>query len=124
MKIFIIFLLTFVLSANDQSTYFSNVNKQIPSIHFDMRYYTDNNFIGKPIDGYHAPICFLTNETALALQNVQSELRKEGLTLKVFDCFRPQRAVDHFVRWAKDLNDTKMKSTYYPNKKHLLQIQH
>jgi D-alanyl-D-alanine dipeptidase len=49
------------------------------------------------------------------LQNVQSELQKEGFTLKVFDCYRPQRAVDHFVRWAKDLNDTKMKSTYYPN---------
>ncbi len=102
-------------SHNYKSDVFTNVNQHIPSIKFDMRYTTTDNFIGKPIDGYQEPICYLSNETSIALANVQQSLQKEGLGLLVFDCYRPQRAVDHFVRWAKDIDDTKMKSTYYPN---------
>ncbi len=119
MRILISILLSLTLFASERTdsktSTFTNVNKHTPSIKFDMRYTTADNFIGRPIDGYKEPICYLTNETAQALQNVQNRLKKEGHSLKVFDCFRPQRAVEHFVRWAKEINDTKMKSIYYPN---------
>ena len=101
-----------LLNASDK---FINVNRYIPTINFDIRYYTHHNFIGKPIDGYAFALCLLTPEATLALQKVQKALLQEHLRLKVYDCYRPQRAVNHFIRWAKDLNDTKMKATYYPN---------
>ncbi len=81
----------------------------------DIRYYGDHNFVGEPIDGYVAPKCLLTVEAATALGAVQRDLAVTGLGLKVFDCYRPARAVGHFVRWAKDLDDTKMKSEFYPD---------
>ena len=94
---------------------FTNVNLFISGIHYDIRYAQENNFVGSVIEGYQKPLCFLSHKSALALKKVETSLQKKGLTLKVFDCYRPQRAVNHFVRWAKDLNDTKMKSVYYPN---------
>jgi D-alanyl-D-alanine dipeptidase len=119
MKALLLTLLMLTLLAADEKKgdvkeAFVNVNSQTPSIRFEIRYATGDNFIGRPIDGYEEPLCYLTNEAALALRQVQASLQKEGQTLHVYDCFRPQRAVDHFVRWAKDLNDTKMKSAYYP----------
>ncbi len=115
MKALLLTLLTLTLFADDlKEEAFVNVNAQTPSIRFEIRYATGNNFIGSPIDGYEEPLCYLTKEAALALQRVQASLQKEGQTLRVYDCFRPQRAVDHFVRWAKELNDTKMKNIYYP----------
>ena len=119
MKIIVSLFITLLALADDSYNYktdaFININQHIPSINFDMRYTTTNNFIGRPIDGYQEPICYLTNETAIALSKVQQSLRKKGLSLLVFDCYRPQHSVNHFVRWAKDIDDTKMKSTYYPN---------
>ncbi len=103
-----------VQPASVKSTAFTDVNKATPSIVFEMRYSGTENFVGAPVDGYEAPTCYLSNEAAVALAKVQQRLQKEGLRLRVFDCYRPQRAVDHFVRWAEDLNDTKMKRTYYP----------
>ena len=100
-----------------QNSAFTNVTKTLHGIHYEIRYASNNNFIGEAIDGYEQPLCFLTDQAATALQKVQIALQKEGLRLKVFDCYRPQRAVDHFVRWAKNLNDTKMKSIYYPHVK-------
>ena len=94
---------------------FVDIKEIIPSVQLDIRYYTKNNFVGSRIDGYDAPKCLLTRETALALKNVQKELAADQQSLKIFDCYRPQRAVDHFVRWAKDLSDLKMKSEYYPS---------
>ena len=87
----------------------------IPSIHVELRYFTENNFVGRVIDGYRAEKVFMTREAAAALSNVQSELLRFGLSLKIFDAYRPQQAVDHFVRWAEDLNDKKMKSVFYPD---------
>lgn len=92
--------------------YLSDVDKTILS---ELRYLSNNNFIGKPIDGYYKNCIIVTKETAKALEKVQQELLKKGLTLKIFDAYRPQQAVDHFVRWAKDLNDTLMKRNYYPD---------
>ncbi len=98
-----------------------DVKEVIPSIVLDIRYDTPHNFIGRPIRGYLAPKCYLTREAASALKEVQEELRAFSLSLKVYDCYRPQRAVDDFVEWAKDISDTKMKKEFYPfvNKKNL-----
>jgi D-alanyl-D-alanine dipeptidase len=86
-----------------------------PSILQDIRYATDNNFIGKPLPGYKDPICILTEPTADALVKVQQELNQQGLGLKVFDGYRPQTSVNEFIRWSKDAPDQKMKAVYYPN---------
>lgn len=85
------------------------------TIQFELRYLGNNNFIGKPIDGYYKNCIIITKETAQALKKVQQILLKEGLSLKIFDAYRPQQAVDHFVRWAKQTNDTLMKREYYPD---------
>jgi zinc D-Ala-D-Ala dipeptidase len=96
---------------------FVYVEQVIPNIRVELRYLSDNNFIGRPIDGYIKSRCILTREAAYALKKVQEELNRFGLGLKIYDAYRPQRAVSHFVRWAKDLEDVKMKSAYYPHVK-------
>ena len=100
--------------AKDLSDGFVDLETFIPTIELNIRYYTSNNFVGKRIDGYESPKALLATQAAEALKNVQAELATFGLGLKVYDAYRPQRAVDHFVRWAKDLNDIKMKLKYYP----------
>lgn len=87
----------------------------IPNLRSDMRYYSSNNFVGKPIDGYIKPKCILTKEAAMALKKVQDELGKLGFGLLIYDAYRPQRAVNQFVAWTKDTTDTLMKDKYYPN---------
>jgi len=84
-----------------------------PTIVQDMRYATYHNFIGHPIKGYYAAECILTKEAALALFKVQEELKKHSLSLKVYDCYRPQMAVDEFVTWGQS-SDQKMKAEFYP----------
>ena len=86
----------------------------IPDVMIDLRYYSSHNFVGDTIDGYHDEKCIISMKAAIALSEVQNELKSMGYGLKVFDAYRPQRAVDHFVRWAKDLEDTTMKNRYYP----------
>jgi D-alanyl-D-alanine dipeptidase len=86
-----------------------------PTIVVEARYYGSHNFIGRPIDGYEAPKCLLAREAALALAEVQADVRAFGLGLKTYDCYRPQRAVADFARWARDLADTKMKAEFYPD---------
>jgi len=93
---------------------FLELQEFIPSIGLELRYFSEDNFVGQVIDGYHAEKAFMTREAATALSNVQSELASFGMSLKVFDAYRPQRAVDHFVRWAQDLDDKKMKGVFYP----------
>lgn len=92
-----------------------------PDIVQDIRYEGANNFIGRPIPGYNAPKCLLTRPAAEALATVQARLKPLGYGLRVFDCYRPQRAVDAFVAWAEDLDDQTMKARFYPNveKQHL-----
>ncbi|WP_155054511.1 M15 family metallopeptidase [Streptomyces blattellae] len=86
-----------------------------PTIIQEMRYLTPHNFVGEPIDGYEQPVCILTRPAAEALHQAQQSLLSLGYSLKVYDCYRPQRAVDHFVRWAEDLDDQAMKGEFYPN---------
>ncbi|MFE1458937.1 M15 family metallopeptidase [Streptomyces sp. NPDC058735] len=86
-----------------------------PTILQEMRYATAHNFVGERIDGYRQPLCILTRPAAEALHKAQRKLLSQGYTLKVYDCYRPQRAVNHFVRWAQDLDDQAMKGEFYPN---------
>jgi D-alanyl-D-alanine dipeptidase len=93
---------------------FVDIKEVIPAIQLDIRYFGPHNFVGERVDGYLASKCILTNEAAEALANVQKELEPYSLTLKIYDCYRPQRAVDHFVRWAKEIDNTKTKKEFYP----------
>ena len=93
---------------------FVDIHDVAPDILVDMRYATDNNFMGTRVDGYNSGRCILTTEAATALAKTQRALDAFGLRLKVFDCYRPQRAVDHFVRWSRDAEDTGTKTAYYP----------
>lgn len=81
----------------------------------DMRYAGEDNFVGTRIDGYEASVCLLTPEAARALARANEIVGEDGYLLYVFDCYRPQRAVDHFVRWSHYLLDQSTKETYYPN---------
>lgn len=87
----------------------------IPKLRTDLRYYSSNNFIGKPISGYIQPKCIITKQAAEALKKVQEELQMLGFGLLIYDAYRPQRAVDQFVSWVNDSTDTAMKDKYYPN---------
>ncbi|HYM85335.1 MAG TPA: M15 family metallopeptidase [Pseudoxanthomonas sp.] len=92
-----------------------DIRSLVPDIAEDIRYAGADNFVGVPIDGYRAPRCYLRESSAQALQRVEAALRKEGFRLQIFDCYRPARAVRHFVRWAGDLQDQWTKARHYPN---------
>ncbi|MCK5400453.1 MAG: M15 family metallopeptidase [Flavobacteriaceae bacterium] len=96
---------------------FVYVEDIIPNIKVELRYITTDNFVGMPIEGYKATKLILTLSATQALKNVQDELGSYGFYLKVYDAYRPQRAVNHFMRWAKDLTDTINKQEFYPNVK-------
>ena len=94
---------------------FVSVGEVIPDVLLDIRYFSSFNFIGKRIDGYEEPAAILTREAAQALKEASREAMEQGFRLKVFDAYRPQKAVDHFVRWAKDPEDIRMKAFFYPD---------
>ncbi|MEM6514994.1 MAG: M15 family metallopeptidase [Bacteroidota bacterium] len=100
---------------------FVYVEELIPDLKVELRYYSTYNFIGDTIDGYKSNKLILSKPAAEALKMVHSKLQNENLCLLVFDGYRPQRAVNHFVRWAKDLADTINKQQFYPKveKRHL-----
>ncbi len=85
-----------------------------PTIQQDMRYAGSHNFVGRPIKGYAAAECILSRPAAEALGAVQKKLAERKLSLMVWDCYRPRRAVDDFLRWSRDPSDTKMKAEFYP----------
>ena len=93
---------------------FVYIKDVIPSVFEDIRYAGSHNFVGCPVDGYFAPRGVLREEAALALKNAAAAFEKQGLYLLIYDAYRPQRAVDHFVRWAQDVDDVKMKAEFYP----------
>lgn len=100
---------------------FVYVNDVIPDLEVRLSYYSSDNFVGDTIEGYRANKLILSVEAVQALAQVQTYLQSKNRCLVVFDGYRPQMAVDHFVRWAKDLNDTLMKAQFYPevDKQHL-----
>ena len=86
-----------------------------PSIAQELRYAGSDNFVGTPVDGYNGRRVIMTRPAAEALRRVQERIGPQGLGLKVFDAYRPQRAVDHFMRWTNDPADTLTKAKYYPH---------
>lgn len=94
---------------------FVDVATVVPNLVVEMRYFGSNNFVGRPIDGYEKPVCYLTREAAAALAAVARDLEPQALAIKAFDCYRPVRSVAHFVRWARNVADVARKGDYYPD---------
>jgi zinc D-Ala-D-Ala dipeptidase len=94
---------------------FIDAGTVVPGLVSDIRYAGSHNFIGRPIAGYRGPRCLLTQPAAGALAQVARDLAARGLVIKVFDCYRPARAVADFVRWAHDLKDQAAKTEFYPS---------
>lgn len=103
---------------------FVYLTKLDPSIKKELRYFSKNNFLGRKVDGYRTNKVIITKAAAKQLIRVQEKLKKQGLNLKIYDAYRPQMAVDDFVRWAKNERDTIQKINYYPEiaKKNLFQL--
>lgn len=91
-----------------------DIRELSPGIAEDIKYAGNDNFVGAPVDGYLAPKCLLLKPAAEALARVERDLRAQHQQLKLFDCYRPARAVAHFVRWASDLSDQHTKAAHYP----------
>jgi D-alanyl-D-alanine dipeptidase len=108
------FLATAAVHAAERPASFVDAASQVAGLAVEMRYAGEHNFVGTRIDGYERPVCLLTAKAAAALAQVQHDLGERGLGLKVFDCYRPARAVAHFVRWARDLADVRRKAEFYP----------
>ena len=104
---------TCVDTTNDASD-FVLLSDAIPDAVLEIRYYSNHNFVGERIDGYEEPCALLTKEAAIALKKVSNELKDKGYRLKIFDAYRPQKAVDHFIRWANNTDDIRMKEYFYP----------
>ena len=81
----------------------------------DIRYAGKNNFLGRPVAGYGAAKCWLSREAASALSKAQRLAETQGLAILLYDCYRPQRAVDDFVKWVSGNEDEPTKAIYYPN---------
>ena len=120
----IIILFFSLINTSDLPEGFVYIDEVIPEVVYDIRYAGAHNFVGKPIDGYKAERAILSERAARALKNVQKELIQKDYMLKVYDAYRPQRAVNHFMQWAREENDTLMKSEFYPDveKRHLFQL--
>jgi len=103
-----------VVKKNNLPKGFVYIDDMIPSAQFDIRYYSEYNFVGKRIDGYKAPLAIMSLKGVTALKKVSDELEKKGYLLLIYDAYRPQKGVNDFVRWSKDAKDTKMKNEFYP----------
>ena len=85
-----------------------------PSIQVSLRYYSDENFLGRRVKAYNKPVLMMTRETAQALKKVQEDVKKDGYELVIYDAYRPQEAVDNFMVWSLAINDQIKKAQYYP----------
>lgn len=103
------------LDTQARPSVFIALRSVIPNLVVELRYLGTNNFLGRPVEGYEGNVVYMTEPAARALQAVQEDLAQEGLGLKVFDAYRPQRAVNDFVGWASDSADIVMKQQYYPS---------
>lgn len=107
-------MLTWSITAKALPEGFVYLSDVDPNILQDIRYAGYHNFIGRPIKGYNKPVCILSKPAALALENVQIRLTSLGYTLKVYDCYRPQMAVNDFYQWSLVPGDNLMKDEFYP----------
>ncbi len=103
------------VSPTDDCSQFVTLTDAVPDAILEIRYYGTYNFVGQRIDGYEQPTALLTKKAAEALKAVSDEVKSQGYRLKIYDAYRPQKAVDHFVRWAADLSATEMKPYFYPD---------
>ena len=124
MKKFFLFIVAAVLFAGcekqkDDPTMdrsgFVVITDVIPDAILEIRYYSTYNFVGTRIDGYLQPVALLTKEAADSLKAVSDDVKAQGYRLKIYDAYRPQMGVNHFVRWAENITDTMMKSYFYPD---------
>lgn len=92
---------------------FAQISTVIDDAAYDIRYYSPNNFTGNKITGYKAPRAYMTKKALAALAKAAEDLRSQGYRLLIWDAYRPQKAVDHFVEWINDPNDPGDK-TFYP----------
>lgn len=100
---------------SDDASDFVLLSDAVPDAILEIRYYSTYNFVGARIDGYEEPVALLTKEAAAALKEVSDDVIAQGYRLKIYDAYRPQKTVDHFVRWAEDTADVKMKEYFYPD---------
>ena len=96
------------------SSQFVNITDVVPDAILEIRYYSTYNFVGARIDGYEEPMALMTRVAADSLRAASDDLRRQGYTIKIYDAYRPQRGVDHFMRWSQDLGDTLTKAYFYP----------
>ena len=109
-----------ILSCNEvnpaaDSSDFVAITDVVPDAILEIRYFGTYNFVGARIDGYLQPTALLTRRAADSLKAVSEDVMKQGFRLKIYDAYRPQGGVDHFVRWAADIPDTTMKPYFYPD---------
>jgi len=104
-----------VVSPTDDCSQFVTIADVVPDVILEIRYYGTYNFVGTRVDGYEEPTALLTKQAAKALKAVSDDVMQQGYRLKIYDAYRPQKGVDHFVRWAADLNATEMKNYFYPD---------
>ena len=104
-----------VIPIEQDATNFTAITDVVPDAIMEIRYYSTYNFVGTRVEGYLEPIALMTKVAADSLHAVSDDLKQQGYRLKIYDAYRPQMAVDHFVRWAEDLADTAMKPYFYPN---------
>ena len=102
------------VAPEEDSSDFVLLTDVVPDAILEIRYYSTYNFVGDRIDGYEQPTALLTKEAAAALKNASDELKEKGYRLKIYDAYRPQKAVTNFMNWAKDTDDTRMKQYFYP----------
>ena len=100
---------------NQKPDDFLSIEEALPGIFLDIRYKSCDNFTGRPVVGYESTHTYLTKNAIKALNNVLKTIEKHNLTLKIFDAYRPQKAVHGFMEWAHNNSDLKMQHIYYPN---------
>jgi len=103
------------VSPTEDTSQFVTLTDAVPDAILEIRYYGTYNFVGQRIDGYEQPTALLTRQAAKALKTVSDNVMAQGYRLKIYDAYRPQRGVDHFVRWAANVEDTLMKPYFYPD---------
>ena len=102
------------VTLSDDASDFVLLSEAVPDAILEIRYYSTYNFVGDRIDGYEQPTALLTKEAAEALEEVSNDVEAQGYRLKIYDAYRPQMAVTHFMEWAQDIDDTRMKDYFYP----------
>ena len=103
------------VSVTDDASQFVTLTDVVPDVILEIRYFGTYNFVGTRIDGYEEPTALLTRQAADSLKAVSDDVIKQGYRLKIYDAYRPQKGVDHFVRWAENITDTLMKPYFYPD---------